>query len=159
MSRRTLALVSGLVLLAGCSPDPTPLPPRPTTAGPSAGPTDRTERTAVVPEELAGAWSLVTERGNSFGFELYPDGKYVYVGIMQDGSQRYTLKEGGRVRVDGDEITFAPQLATLTRTDPDGPEPTSESHPVRPPRTMTWSVSGRVLTFVENGSPTSYRRD
>ena len=135
-----LALVAAL---AGCESgsDPPPTAPQ------------------AVPTELAGVWNAVTERGNAFSYEIATDGRYRYVGLMRDGSQQYTLQENGTVAVQADEVLFTPQHTLLTRTDPTLAEPTWTTSPKRPGRTVTWSVSGRTLTLVENGSPTSYQRE
>ena len=63
------------------------------------------------------------------------------------------------VAVQAEEVVFTPQHTLVTRTDPTLAEPTWTTSPDRPPRSMTWSVSGRTLTLVENGSPTSYQRE
>jgi hypothetical protein len=112
---------------------------------------------AVVPAELVGAWNTVTERGNAFSYQISPDGRYVYVAIMSEGSQQYTLQEDGAVAVRGDEIVFTPRNTDITRTDP--AEPTWRDSPNRSPRSMTWVVSGRTLTLTEDGRSTDYERE
>lgn len=148
MSVRTVGLAIALVLLApavGCS---------------SIGTEPPTPPPVVVPNELVGAWNSITERGNAFSYEIAADGRYIYVGIMRDGSQQYTLQEAGRVAVSTNEIVFTPQQVTLTRTDPeDTAEPTRQTFPSRSPRAMNWSISGRTLTLVESGQPTEYQRE
>jgi len=128
-----------------------------TGCGPGGGTT--TTAAPVVPTELAGVWNSVTERGNAFSYDIATDGRYLYVGLMRDGSQQYTLQENGTVAVRADEIVFTPNRTVVTRTDPMLAEPTWTTSPARPPRRMTWSVSGRTLTLVEEGSPTSYQRE
>ncbi len=113
----------------------------------------------AIPTELACVWNSVTERGNAFSYDIATDGRYLYVGLMRDGSQQYTLQENGTVAVQAEEVVFTPQHTLVTRTDPTLAEPTWTTSPDRPPRSMTWSVSGRTLTLVENGSPTSYQRE
>ena len=78
---------------------------------------------------------------------------------MRDGSQQYTLQEDGTVTVRADEIVFTPRHTDVTRTDPTLAEPTWTTSPARPARRMTWSVSGRTLTLVEDGSPSEYERE
>ncbi len=113
-----------------------------------------------MPDKLVGAWNSITERGNAFSYQISADGRYIYVGIMRDGSQQYTLQEAGRVAVFANEIVFTPQQVELTRTDPeDTAEPTRQTSPSRPPRAMNWSISGRTLTLVESGQPTEYQRE
>jgi hypothetical protein len=124
-----------------------------------ASPGGSTVAAQVVPAELAGVWNLITERGNAFSYDIAADGRYVYVGLMRDGSQQYTLQENGTVAVQAEEVVFTPLRTLVTRNDPTLAEPTWTTSPTRPPRGMTWSVSGRTLTLVENGSPTSYQRE
>ncbi len=148
MSVRIVGLAIALVLLAlavGCS---------------STGTEPPTPRPVVVPDKLVGAWNSITERGNAFSYQISADGRYIYVGIMRDGSQQYTLQEAGRVAVFANEIVFTPQQVELTRIDPeDTAEPTRQTSPSRPPRAMNWSISGRTLTLVESGQPTEYQRE
>jgi hypothetical protein len=133
-----------VAVVAGCGP------------GGGGGPTTAAPG---VPVELAGVWNHLTEPGNPFSYDIATDGRYIYVGVMRDGSQQYTLQENGTVAVQAEEVVFSPQNTTLTRTDPTLAEPPWTSSPARPPRRMTWSVSGRTLTMVEDGSPTSYQRE
>lgn len=148
MSVRTVGLAIALVLIApavGCS---------------STGTEPPTPPPVVVPDELVGAWNSITERGNAFSYQISADGRYIYIGIMRDGSQQYTLQEAGRVAVSANEIVLTPQQVELIRTDPaDTAEPTRRTSPSKPPRTMNWSISGRTLTLVEGGQPTEYQRE
>lgn len=139
---RTLGFLAALILLTGCGPaDPEP---------PSSPP-------VVVPADLVGSWSTVTERANGFSYAFSSDGQYMYVGVMRSGSQQYTLQEGGTITVTGSRIEVTPQRARLARTD--AGQPTTTTSPIRPPRTVRWSISGRTLTLTENGSPTRYERE
>jgi hypothetical protein len=141
------AVAAALVLVAGAAG-----------CGPGGG-GGTTAAPPGVPVQLAGVWNLVTERGNAFSYDIATDGRYIYVGLMRDDSQQYTLQENGTVAVQAEVVVFTPQHTTLTRTDPTLAEPTWTTSPARPPRRMTWSVSGRTLTMVEDGSPTSYQRE
>ncbi len=148
-SRAALLLTALCIGLTGCS-EPAPTPPTP-----PAG-------TAVpaVPEELIGSWNMITERGNAFSYQINRDGKYVYVGIMIDGSLKYTIEEGGRAAFSGSQITFNPQIVTLTRTDPQDPgTPSTRSRPQRPPRAFTWRISGTTLTLVGAEGASTFVRD
>jgi hypothetical protein len=110
----------------------------------------------VLPADLLGAWQTVTENGNAFSYELYADGKYAYNGIMQVDGLRYTLQEGGRAAVSGDQITFSPQITIMTRTE-NGESTTTR--PQRDPRELSFAVSGNRLTFTESdGSGSVYER-
>ncbi|GAB6899290.1 hypothetical protein [Kineosporia succinea] len=110
-----------------------------------------------VPPELAGGWDMVTERGNGFSYEITADGKYVYVAMMIEGDLRYVLEEGGRVAISGTDITFSPQMATLTRTE--GGEPGEASHPHRPVRTFSWSIDGDALALSDAEGTSTFARD
>lgn len=178
--RRTLIALAAVALLAGCGSDTTPelLPPpaAPASVAPSAPAAEPTtsrpatknpatrkpttkppaERSAVIPDDLVGAWETVTERGNAFSYELYADGKYIYNGIMQVDGLRYELSEGGRASVSGSQITFRPQIVEMVRSE-NGTETTTR--PQRDARRMAFVLSGNRLTFTEaDGASSVYRR-
>ena len=142
MPRWVAGIALALVLVvAGCgrTPEPEPAP--------------------AVPAELVGAWSTVTDRGSAFSYEFSAAGTYVYVGIMRDGTQQYTLQESGTVQVGDGQLTLRPDSVTVTRSDPAAPADDYRSSPARPPRTLGWTVSGGELTVVEDDRPTVYRRE
>jgi hypothetical protein len=177
--RRFLTTAIAVTLLGGCgsTPDPDPLPPpiaapsspaapATTGTGPAAKPAakpktaaprpKKTEKAAVLPENLVGAWNSITERGNAFSYEFTADGKYLYNGIMQDGDLRYTLQEGGRASISGTRITLRPQQTVVTRTE-NGASTTTR--PDRGARQMRFQVSGNRLTFTESdGAGSVYQR-
>jgi len=115
---------------------------------------------AVLPDQLLGPWHMVTNHGGAFSYEFSSDGRYLYNGIMKNGSLEYTLQEGGRAAVHDDHITMTPQKSLLTRTDPqDAAQPSRSSWQTPAPRTLTWQVTGDQLTLAGgDGTPSVYQR-
>jgi len=122
------------------------------------------ERTAVVSEELIGAWVSTGAGGAEIIYRFHPDGTYEYAGVLlqerDTGTFSFERSAEGHFRVMRNRLVLEPEHGTEKVEDPDVPSANREGPVDVKAESFEWAVDGAgAMSLTDaSGSTISFER-